>query len=65
MEWVRDLDGRSRGIVRRQCACSLEEAADILQEFVDRRLIERVGGRPPSRPRLDSYRCAWVKGPGS
>ena len=62
IEWVRDLDSVSYGIVGRVCSCSLEEATDILRELVDRRLIERVGVHPRPSERFDSFRCAWVKG---
>jgi hypothetical protein len=65
IEWVRDLDSLSCEIVSRVCYCSLEEATDILQGLVDRRLIERVGVHPRPSERFDSFRCAWVKGSGS
>ena len=66
--WIRDLDGVSLPIVGRLCNCTAEEAAAILQKLVELRIIERVsesGGRPHDGVSMDSYRWAWVKGPGS
>lgn len=60
IDWVRDLNSISYTVVVRLCDCSLEQAEIIVQDLVDRGLIEQIGGNPTTGAPLDSFRLKWM-----
>ena len=65
IDWARDLNSISYRVVRRLGECSLEQAEVIVQDLVDRGLIEQFGGNPTRGAPLDSFRLKWIKRAGS
>lgn len=67
LNWMRDAFDFAYQTISRLCHCSTADAKRILEQILERKLIEAVsesGGTPAASRTLDSHGWKWIVKPG-